>query len=221
LKTLVVGPFLGELEWEVSTWIPYINNMRLLYKYDSCIVYGKSDRGHLYSFATEYIDVFSGFFDTLIPYMGFLHVQSNNKDIINQRLANIHRYIKLNTKDTDDFFWYSDSFQPNTKSFMMGRPHLVTASNSDLCTEDVLYLDFFNENTNINESIDTFNKYKLVVCRDSISPFVLNTIGKPFIKIGTDKEYEIEQSNFFGNIYKVLENDSNLNKEIEGMLNIL
>jgi len=53
MKTLVAGPYCGELGWEVFTWQPMVRNIFLSNDYDQCIIYTGKGKELLYPFAAE------------------------------------------------------------------------------------------------------------------------------------------------------------------------
>jgi len=60
-KELIVGPYFGELGWEVAVWVPHVNFLVNKYGFDRVTVYCQEGHEALYQFQTTYSNGFSTF----------------------------------------------------------------------------------------------------------------------------------------------------------------
>ena len=121
-NTLVVGPFLGELGWEMFSWQPYIRGLFLQSNADRCVVYGGPGRSSLYDFA-EYreIDLPKG--NSECNLMNNFQEIKAELNSLGQQLVDIHQ------KEEGDFqfFWINNLKTFNDPMYMLGKPNLIRA----------------------------------------------------------------------------------------------
>ena len=120
MRVLIVGPFLGELGWELFSWQPYVRSLFMQNGFDICIVYGKPGRDCLYNFA-EYrpIEVFEEESEC-----NFIHNFEQHRNEL-EKMSN--EIIQTNKKEIDSFqfFWFNNLPKLNDAMYMAGRPNLI------------------------------------------------------------------------------------------------
>ena len=120
MRTLVTGPFLGELGWELFSWQPYVRGMFLQHCYDKCIVYGAPGKSYLYDFA-DYREIE---LPKIESECNFIHnFESHRYEL--EKMSN--EIIENNKKELGEFqfFWFNNLPKLNDPMYMGGRPNLI------------------------------------------------------------------------------------------------
>ena len=121
MSKLVVGPFMGEIGWEMFSWQPYVRGMFLHNHFDKCVVYGTKGRSYLYDSFAEYkeIKLFKEESEC-----NFIHnIQEHNQEL--QQIMN--NIVEENKKKEENFqlFWFNNLQKLNDPMYMAGRPNLI------------------------------------------------------------------------------------------------
>lgn len=120
MRVLIVGPFLGELGWELFSWQPYVRGLFIQNGFDKCVVYGKSGRDSLYNFAEYHpINVVEEESEC-----NFIHNFEQHRTEL-EKLSN--GIIEENKKVYEgfQFFWFNNLSKLNDVMYMAGRPNLI------------------------------------------------------------------------------------------------
>ena len=132
-NTLVVGPFLGELGWELFSWQPYIRGLFLQSNANRCVVYGAPGRSSLYDFA-EYREINLPKGNSECNLMNNFQEIKAELNSLGQQLIDIHQ------KEEGDFqfFWINNlktlqyflTFQLSSSNIINNLLHLYLRYNN-------------------------------------------------------------------------------------------
>lgn len=126
---LVVGPFLGELGWEIISWQPMVRSLFMQGRHERCIVFGKPGRSLLYPFA-EYIDVpdLPKYEEECLLWSSIDQQRKAELDAIGSQCLAKGKEL---TKGSAGWFWY-DRLNGvfNQLNYMQGRPDVLYGDGS-------------------------------------------------------------------------------------------
>ena len=120
MSTLVVGPFMGELGWELFSWEPYVRGLFLHNQHDKCVVYGTKGKSSLYNFA-EYRDIKIIKEDSEC---NFIHNAEEHRAELDTMLKTLVGRHKQEDGEFQ-FFWFNNLPRLNDPMYMGGRPDLI------------------------------------------------------------------------------------------------
>lgn len=123
MSNLVVGPFLGELGWEMFSWQPYVRGMFFQGGFDKCIVYGVKGRDYLYDFA-EYQEIERPKGTT--PETNFINNYEDYRseiDIMGNKIIGEQKQKQAGAEF--QFLWFKNFPKINDPCYMGGRPNLI------------------------------------------------------------------------------------------------
>ena len=133
---LVVGPYVGELGWEIISWQPLVRNIFMQEWHESCLVFGKPGRSLLYPFA-EYVEVEG------LPQREEECIIWHNWGTDFQKELNAigSHYKKLAMEKFGDgkfeWFWYDRLGGVfNDLRFMQGRPDYLRGDGTEIIKKD-------------------------------------------------------------------------------------
>ena len=128
-KTLIAGPFIGELGWEVFAWSPLVRAIFDTNGYKQCVVYTRPGRRLLYPFAETVVGMekVPEHEAECMAWHGLGQEESLKADL-NQLISQVAADAKGRFGEDVDVFSYGNMKELNNPYFEKGSPILLTGN---------------------------------------------------------------------------------------------